>query len=338
LPEDWCDDPVRRRKAKIPEPVSFQTKPELGVELIEHASTFQIDRAPVLGDAAYGDNTRLRSALHAQGIDYVLSIKAETTNLPGGHRLCRPERALGSKGPAPSALRAEEEAISAEQFARSLNPEDFHTVTFRGKGKTRVRSRFAFCRVTAAHPVTRNNQVPREEWLIIEWPEGRDTPNDYWTITRDAPTSAGITTPRSSPPRTDSSHWSAKTQKPSGGPHTSPSGRPARTHLRLLDRTLPHLPATNKPRQPPATASTTRRIMQMNNSNKVLLVPNFWRRQFSLQACQCIGQRLATELAELLRRHLEWINLQGLQVVATINDHREVHQCPNEAHAGIRLG
>jgi SRSO17 transposase len=180
LPEDWCEDPVRRRKAKIPEHVSFQTKPELGVELIEHASTFAIDRAPVLGDAAYGDNTKLRSELHAQGIDYVLSIKAETTIFEPDTVFAVPERAPGSKGPAPSAPRAEEEAISAEQFARSLNPEDFHTVTFRGKGKTRVRSRFAFCRVTAAHPVTRDSQAPREEWLIVEWPEGRDAPSDYW--------------------------------------------------------------------------------------------------------------------------------------------------------------
>jgi SRSO17 transposase len=180
LPEDWCDDLVRRRKAKIPEHVSFQRKPELGVELIERASRFQIDRAPVLGDAAYGDNTKLRSELHAQGIDYVLSIKAETTIFQAGTVFTVPERTLGSKGPAPSALRAEDQPVSAEQFACSLNPEDFHTITFRGKGKTRVRSRFAFQRVTAAHPVTRDNQAPRQEWLIVEWPEGRERPSDYW--------------------------------------------------------------------------------------------------------------------------------------------------------------
>jgi SRSO17 transposase len=37
LPEDWCEDPERRRKAKIPERVTFKTKPELGVELVERA-------------------------------------------------------------------------------------------------------------------------------------------------------------------------------------------------------------------------------------------------------------------------------------------------------------
>ncbi|MFI4984783.1 MAG: hypothetical protein ACHQAV_02200 [Solirubrobacterales bacterium] len=43
-----------------------------------------------------------------------------------------------------------------------------------------MRSRFAFQRITAAHPVTCDNQTPREEWLIIEWPAGRDAPSDYW--------------------------------------------------------------------------------------------------------------------------------------------------------------
>jgi SRSO17 transposase len=180
LPEDWCEDPERRRKAKIPANVAFQTKPQLGQALIERAATFAIDRAPVLGDAAYGDNTELRRALDAEGIDYVLSIKGETTIYPPGTVFAVPERRVGSRGPAPSALRAEGEPVSVEHFARSLAPEDFHTITFRGKRKTRVRSRFAFQRITAAHPVTRENEPPRSEWLIIEWPEGHDKPSDYW--------------------------------------------------------------------------------------------------------------------------------------------------------------
>ena len=35
-------------------------------------------------------------------------------------------------------------------------------------------------RVIAAHPVDRDRQAPREEWLIVEWPEGHDEPTDYW--------------------------------------------------------------------------------------------------------------------------------------------------------------
>ena len=35
-------------------------------------------------------------------------------------------------------------------------------------------------RVIAAHPVTRDRQAPREEWLIVEWPKGHEQPTDHW--------------------------------------------------------------------------------------------------------------------------------------------------------------
>ena len=63
LPEDSCADPARRRKAKIPEGVVFETKPELAAGLIERAATWKVARAPVLGDEAYGKNTELRARL-----------------------------------------------------------------------------------------------------------------------------------------------------------------------------------------------------------------------------------------------------------------------------------
>ena len=53
------DDPERRRVAKIPDEVEFQTKPELGVELVERAAGWKIAQAPVLGDCAYGDETEV---------------------------------------------------------------------------------------------------------------------------------------------------------------------------------------------------------------------------------------------------------------------------------------
>jgi SRSO17 transposase len=159
LPEDWCEDPERRRKAKIPDHIVFQRKPALGQALIEHAGTFAIDRAPVLGDAAYGENTKLRTALNDGGFDYVLSVDPNMTIFQAGTVFAVPERSPGARGPAPRTPRAESKPVSVAQFARSLSPEDFQTVSFRGKGKKRLRSRFAFQRITAAHPVTRDNQL-----------------------------------------------------------------------------------------------------------------------------------------------------------------------------------
>ena len=43
LPEEWCEDPQRRAKAKVPEEVQFKTKLELGQELVERAGGWNVE-------------------------------------------------------------------------------------------------------------------------------------------------------------------------------------------------------------------------------------------------------------------------------------------------------
>ena len=107
LPEDWCQDPERRRKAKIPAEVEFRTKPELGVELIERAAGWELPGAPVLGDAAYGDNTELRERLHAAGASMCCRSRQRrpcSPRRPASRWLsARPRRAGRQAGCAPTA-------------------------------------------------------------------------------------------------------------------------------------------------------------------------------------------------------------------------------------------
>ena len=180
VPEDWCADPVRRRETKIPQSVEFQTKPTLGAELIARAAGWKIRRAPVLGDQAYGNDVKLRTRLHGDGIDYVLSIAPECDVFDSGTVFTVPERKPGSRGPAPSALGTETRPRSITALLAGLDPDAFGPVAFRDIDGSQLVSRFAFVRVIAAHPVRRDRQAPREEWLIIEWPEGHEQPSDYW--------------------------------------------------------------------------------------------------------------------------------------------------------------
>ena len=83
----------------------------------------------------------------------------------------RPRRFLLS-GPPPR---------SAGSLARALPEAAFLTLPCRTTPAGEVqRSRFAFLRVVAAHPVMRDHLPPREEWLIVEWPEGEAAPTDFW--------------------------------------------------------------------------------------------------------------------------------------------------------------
>jgi SRSO17 transposase len=180
LPEEWCADGERRCKAKIPESVEFETKPALGGELVARAADWKIRRAPVLGDQAYGNDAKLRARLHEDAIDYVLSVGPETDVFDRDTIFAVPPRKPGSRGPAPSLPRPDREPQSIAELAAGLTADTFQAVTFRDSDGRQLVSRFAFMRVIATHPVARDRQPPREEWLIVEWPEDTDEPTDYW--------------------------------------------------------------------------------------------------------------------------------------------------------------
>lgn len=182
LPEEWCEDPERRARAKIPEEVEFKKKPELGKELIERAGGWAIERAPVLGDEAYGKNTQLRQELDDAGFQYVFSIDKIASVFAPDTVFAVPERA-GNTGRGRTRLRPDCKPEPVRKLIERLAPANLQTVTFRENpddGEP-VTSQFAFLRVRAlARWGNGAEQEPREEWLICEWPEGHDTPLDYW--------------------------------------------------------------------------------------------------------------------------------------------------------------
>jgi SRSO17 transposase len=189
LPQDWCEDAERRRKAKIPSQVEFKTKPELGVELVERAAKWDVLSAPVLGDHAYGENTWLRDRLDEAGCEYVLSVGPKARVFEQGTGFAVPAR-TSEDGRAPWRTRPDREPKPIGELIADLAG-DAQIVTFRdGPDGDPVTSRFIFARVHAAHgwrsDVGRQGWregaevPPREEWLIAEWPEDHDEPTDYW--------------------------------------------------------------------------------------------------------------------------------------------------------------
>ena len=190
LPEDWCADAERRRKAKIPEGVAFKTKPELGIELVERAAGWKVAKAPVLGDHAYGEHTPLRDRLDEAGCEYLLSIGPKTTVFEQGTIFAvpakKPGAARGPVGPRP-----DRQPESIGEMIGRVGADTIQTVTFRdGPDGEPVTSRFIFARVHAGHGWREDGRwvgwregsevPPREEWLIAEWPDGHDEPTDYW--------------------------------------------------------------------------------------------------------------------------------------------------------------
>jgi SRSO17 transposase len=190
LPEDWCTDEQRRRKAKVPDEVAFKTKLQLGVELIERAAGWDVPKGPVLGDHAYGENTWLRDSLDRAGCQYVLSVGPDTKVFEQGTSFAVPPKKPKATR-APTRPRPDRKPQPIGELIAQLGADSAQTVAFRdGPDGEQVTSAFVFARVHAAHG-WRDDQrrsgwregaevPPRQEWLIAEWPDGHEAPTDYW--------------------------------------------------------------------------------------------------------------------------------------------------------------
>jgi len=77
LPQEWADNPQRRKKAKVPETVNFATKPQLAQTMLSRALDAGIAAAWVTGDSVYGNDASLREMLQARRQPFVLAVKSD---------------------------------------------------------------------------------------------------------------------------------------------------------------------------------------------------------------------------------------------------------------------
>jgi SRSO17 transposase len=180
LPEDWCDDLARRRRAKVPDRVVFRTKPQLAGDLCEQAAGFELPVAPILADCAYGEDAGFRGRLAQLELEYVLAVRAGTSVYGPETAFAVPSRD-GPVGRPRTVARPDRKPESVRALAARLPRSAWRRLPCRTTpiGED-VESRFAFVRVAATNPVRNRHQQPRWEWLIIEWPDGAEGPSDYW--------------------------------------------------------------------------------------------------------------------------------------------------------------
>src|ERR1700675_876314 len=184
LPEIWAKDRKRRKATGIPREVTFATKPAIALQQIRKAMEEEVATAPVLADAAYGNDSQFREGLSELRLTYVVGVQGSMTVWRPGEAPLSAKRWKGLGRP-PTLLRRDKQhqPISVKQLAESLAGSAWENASWREGTKQRLRSRFAALRVRVAHRDYWRSELHREEWLLIEWPRGESEATKYWFST-----------------------------------------------------------------------------------------------------------------------------------------------------------
>jgi SRSO17 transposase len=193
LPQDWTSDDARRRRAHVPDDVTFRTKLQIALEQIGAARAAGVPQGVVLADAAYGTNGDFRAELTRMGLRYALGVQSNVTVWPPGVEPL-PAKDWSGRGRRPTRLRrdARHKPVSVKELAMALPANAWKQVTWREGSNNVLSSRFAAVRVRPAGEDFKRTQPQDLEWLLVEQPEDEAAPTKYWlsTVPEDTPLEA----------------------------------------------------------------------------------------------------------------------------------------------------
>jgi SRSO17 transposase len=170
LPEAWATESERRAKVRVPTAISFQTKPELALALVDQARAWGIPFATVVTDAGYGDNPTFLLGLDDRHVAYVVGVSSTFgVRLPAEVRaaaLLPPSRPRGRgqpQKPRPAPLYAAKAVLDA------LPADRWQSITWREYDNMVLRKQFLAVRV---HWATGGAQLSTSHHRVSTGPEG----------------------------------------------------------------------------------------------------------------------------------------------------------------------
>ena len=163
IPAHWFEESAaeKRKAVGIPSQRVFQTKPELGWQMIQRVRERHIPFRAVLMDSLYGRNEAMRQHLHQAHLEYYGDVPANTQVYLQAPSIVYPltaKRQVPSKNPVVAGVEPYEVQAVGQQATLT-----WEMIRLRPNERGFLEAQFARCRVWVAYP----GPELRQEWLLI---------------------------------------------------------------------------------------------------------------------------------------------------------------------------
>jgi SRSO17 transposase len=166
LPKCWAGDVQRRDKTAVPKEITFQTKPQIGIELLRRTRTQGLVKCDwVIADEFYGHNGSFLDDLEQMQQRYVVEVPVNTTVWTVDPKTQVPSHD-GRRGPVaklPPRERMRQYVQSVRELAQSLPSTAWQVLQLRTGAKGPLAFAFARVRVWAV----RHRKPGPACWLIV---------------------------------------------------------------------------------------------------------------------------------------------------------------------------
>jgi SRSO17 transposase len=169
LPQTWTKDSDRRKKAHIPPDITFQTKAEIALGLLDQAKAWGIPHRCVVVDADYGDNPTFLNGLAERRECCVVAIRANFS--------------------VSASRRAEVPVHRTDQVVEEWKPRQWRTLRWREGSQGWLKAQFAAVRCWRVD----GDGTRHIGWLIGQRPAHGET-GDWKYFWSDFPANASLAT------------------------------------------------------------------------------------------------------------------------------------------------
>ncbi|MEO6625191.1 MAG: IS701 family transposase [Burkholderiaceae bacterium] len=174
LPESWTKDRARCARAGVPQDIGFATKPMIALQLLREALVDGVAPAPVLGDAAYGDNAEFRAGVRALDLEFLLQVDAAK------HKGWNFEVPTALKQVRRHPTAAAPPSQTLVEIAAGIPADQWQAAHWKRASGERGATRLAWCEVWLQHALRKPGGELEKLWLVVDWPADAAEPYHYY--------------------------------------------------------------------------------------------------------------------------------------------------------------